>query len=217
MWARAVSGAFVLFLSIVSACASRPAPLDLAENEQIYRAPRYVTRVPVDRAAFLLPIADERDARPADASAPAFPRRPMPEELWARPIPEMLDDVLHDGLLRAGLVAAIDTRVPPAPEVILVEPFLLDARGFLEEQIAGRCTLATLAIRVVVSSPADASGKRELWFDETYEQSAGTQPTRSPTPIPELMGRALYDAMKRFMSDFDRSNVARSGLPIRRK
>ncbi|MFO1051787.1 MAG: hypothetical protein U1F36_06200 [Planctomycetota bacterium] len=211
--ARAACAVVALSLLLLSSCASKPEVLDLAHNERLYQPPRYHARLPADRPALLLPVDDQRHKQPADASAPHWPRRPMPEELWARPIPEMVDDLLRRSLADSGVVAQLDTRVPPAAEVIVVQPVLLDARGYLEEQAAGRCTLSSFTLKLVVSSPAAADGTRATIFEQTYEQSAGSQVTRSPTPIPELLGRCVRDAIARVLADLDRNNVGRSGLP----
>lgn len=212
--ARLALAGLALLSSMSGGCASGNDVLDLRVNDQLYRAPRYRARLPVDRAVFVVPIADLRDQRPADASAPIWPRRPMPEELWARPVPEMIDDLLRDALLRSELVTAIDDAVPPKAETLLVTPRLLDLRGFLEEQPTGRCTLATLALQIIVLGPAATDGTRATLFDRSYEQSVGTQVSRAPLPIPELYGRMLHDALARALAELDRSNVTRSGLPL---
>lgn len=211
---RAAAFAALSSWLVLAGCASQRDALDLAHNDKLYRTPRYQARLPVDRAVFVAPIADERDKRAADAAAPMWPRRPMADELWDRSIPEMLDDVLRDALRDSGVVARIDDTVPPADATLLVTPRLHDLRGYLEEQPAGRCTLATLSLQIVVLGPADAAGVREALFDRTYDQSIGTQVSRVPMPVPELYGRIVHDALARALLEIDRSNVTRSGLPL---
>ncbi len=220
MGARAALGAFVLFSSVLlvgtslTSCESRPEVNDLYRNERIYQRPRYVASLPVDRAVFVMPIADDRDQRRPDAVEATYPRKPMPEELWDRPVLQMLDDVIREALVEAKVVARLDDTVPPAAETLVVAPKLIDLRGFLEEQPTGRCTLATFALRVVVSGPAAADGTREVLLDQSYEQSVGSQVARVPMPVPELIGKIVRETLTRVLTDFDRSNVTRSGLPL---
>jgi hypothetical protein len=214
--ARMRSRSFSSFaLSIVAAlagCAAKPEPIDLGANPKLFTPPGYRARLPADKVVCLLPMVDERGARPREAAVSAWPQRHMPQEAWARPMPNMLDDAFRQSLLAAGLVAKVDDTIPPAPTTLLITPHLLDARGILEERTNGRATLAGLSIRIEVQGPAATDGTRAVLFDQTYEQSAGSNVARAPLPIPKLTAKVLHDLMLRFLSDFDRSNVARSGL-----
>lgn len=212
MRSRSFSAFALSTLAALAGCAAKPEPVDLGANPKLFTPPGYRARLPADKVVCLLPIVDERGSRPREAAVSAWPQRHMPQEAWARPMPMMLDDAIRQSLLAAGLVAAIDDKIPPSPSSLLITPHLLEARGILEERTNGRATLAGLSLRFEVQGPATPEGTRAVIFDQTYEQSAGSNVARAPLPIPKLTAKVLNDLMLRFLSDFDRSNVARSGL-----
>ena len=125
-----------------------------------------------------------------------------------------LDLHLHPARAHTATPPTASQCATPAPIVYRPPRTFADLRGFLEEQPTGRCTLATLALQIIVLGPAATDGTRATLFDRSYEQSVGTQVSRAPLPIPELYGRMLHDALARALAELDRSNVTRSGLPL---
>src|SRR5262245_56193910 len=109
---------------------------DLRINEALYRSPGSVAKLPPDPPALLAPLADERTAPIADAGAPSLPITTMPEGLWARPLPEMIDGVLRAEIEKSRVFAAV---LPQArADALVVKPTLTMASAAIQEHPQGR-------------------------------------------------------------------------------
>src|SRR5690606_1773123 len=111
-----------------------------------------------------------------------------------------------------GVLAGIESTAPPAADVLIVEPQLLELRGGQEERVHGRRSVGTVSLRIAVRGPVGADGERPVLFDERFDQTVGTGVSTSPERVPIVIGRALQMAIARVVARIDQSNVARSGV-----
>lgn len=189
-----------------------PDIIDLGKNAKLYVPPQYVVQVGVDREAFLAPLVDGRDGSvPMDAKGP-YPITWMPDSIWARPPILMLDGLCTEAVEQAGLFAATTRSTPVAAETLVFRPTLLRFLGGDEEQVAGRRSLARVAIRFEVLGPIGTDGERPVLFDETFEAETGTSVQLDPVHPPAVVGAAVSRVLHQALAAIDQSNVARSGL-----
>src|SRR5690606_30216698 len=161
-------------------CQSSRDRLDLAANERLYATPRYRASVPADRKAFVLPTVDERGSVAVDEAAGPYPTQWMADGYWERTLPEMVDDCLREAFVDCGVFAGIESTTPPAADVLIVEPQLLELRGGQEERVHGRRSVGTVSLRIAVRGPVGADGERPVLFDERFDQTVGTGVSTSP-------------------------------------
>lgn len=193
---------------LLTACESPQRP-DLEHNEQLYRFTTYRTKVPPDRAVFVPPVADGRDAMPA--SAGAVPTVYMPENRWERPAAEMVDGVLREELRRAQLFTGLRDAASPADLVLQVT--LVAFHAGASEHPHGRSTFAESGIRCVVLGPADAKGERATLLDRTFGEKADSEVGMRPTNAMVLQGMTMRSVVQKALLALDQSNVARSSAP----
>lgn len=188
-----------------AACSSPPR-MDLRHNESLYRPTGYVSKLSADRAAFIAPIADERQL-PEDKQA--YPVAYLGDGDWERPVPVMVDEILREELRTAQVFAEI--LPAPRPDALLVRPILRAFEGGLQEQLYGRRSMAHLALVIEIYGPEE-TGERKLFLSQPFfERPISTTGFKPPSPR-LLMGSALHATMSKLVSTIDASNVARSAI-----
>jgi hypothetical protein len=185
--------------------------LDLARNERLYRDVPYQSRAPGDRAAILAPLADARSAKGLPASDEGFPIQYGSDEVWERPVCEMVDEVWNRQVAQSGLFAAVGVA---GAEALVVVPTLQSFTTGAIERIAGAQSFAEVALRLQVYGPQDASGQRGLLLDRVYADRKITEPGLRPVSPYLLVGGALRTAVQKALAGLDGSNVGRSSVPM---
>ena len=202
---------FVLFFALV-ACQSTQRTLDLRDSEELYRPTRYQARAPADRAVFVTPLADQRSPEPVPIKGP-YPVAFMAESYWARPLVEMIGDVLVEELESSAVFSEVQRTSPPADDALILKPYLVEARCGQEERVNGRRGIALVGLKIVVYGPVQPDGERSMLLEETVHQPVTSQVSMRPPTSPQMMGLALTGAMRATLRKIDESNVARSGVP----
>jgi hypothetical protein len=198
------------FAAWLAACQSPANSLDLRRNADLYRSPGYRARLPVDRSAFLTPLVDARSGRAVEARGP-YPISAMPDGYWARPLPEMIEQIVRDELNDSGVVVGLQRQAPPKNGALVITVHLLEAVCGQEERPSGRRSMADVALRVQVFGPAPGT---TLLFDRQFRQPLATDVGNRPARPPQLFGIALRQVVGAMLAALDQSNVARSGVPI---
>ena len=198
----------LLAFSLLAGCQAPPRK-DLFENQEYYRSPNYVTKLPTDRGVTVLPLVDDRKPTPVDASTATVL---MADGFWSRPVPTMVDDVLRDEVTRSKVFREV--LPTPRADTLLLKPYLVDAHGGVVEESSGRWTFAQIAIRVEVHGPADGNGNRRRIHDKTYtDRQVGARAMRPISPM-ILTGMALNRVVGAILADIDQQNLARSAVPL---
>ena len=185
---------------------------DLARNEKLFPPTRFTAKLPADLAAFVTPLVDARKAWVADASSSGYPATAMPEGIWARPMPEMVDEVLRRELGTCGVVKSVLQRAEAG--ALIVKPSLVTGAAAVQELPQGRRTIAEAGIRIVVLGRDDGNGKRATLHDQVYTQRLVSDVEMRPAPALGLLSRAMRTSLTTALAGLDQSNVARSGVPL---
>lgn len=201
-----------LFSVFVLAGCGTPDVHDLARNERLFPRSKFVVKLPVDRAAFVAPLVDARKSWVADANAGGYPVTAMPEGIWARPLPEMLDEVLREELASSGVVREVLPRAEAS--ALIVKPSIVTGAAAVQELPQGRRTIAEGSMRIVVLGPDDGTGKRATLLDETYGNRQASDVEMRPAPALGLLARAFRVTVSQILAGLDQANVARAGVPL---
>jgi hypothetical protein len=187
---------------------------DLAHNETMFPQVSYKAKQPADRVAFVTPLVDGRKTWVADASSDAasYPVKLMPESVWARPLPDMIDEILRRDLASSGVFAAIEAHAEA--KGLIVRPTLVTGSAGVQEKPNGRRTIAETAIRIVVLGPDEGNGKRSTLHDRVYQSHLDSKVEMQPVPAVSLYANTLRSVVQQVLAGLDQSNVARSGVPL---
>lgn len=199
----------LLAWSMLPGCRTPPRN-DLEDNRELYRSPRYTAALPADRDVMVLPLADERGPPALEASKVVVSL--MPEGVWSRPLPVMLDAVVRKEITESKVFRSV---LPTARhDCLLLKPVLVDGHGAIVEEIHGRYTYAQLAIRIDVFGPSDGQGQRRKIFTETYShRQVGDRAMRPISPM-ILTGMCLQRIVSTMLHDIDTQNLARNLAPF---
>jgi len=200
-------GAWGLLLA-VAACSS-PQRRDLYHNDLIYRRTGYSVRLPVDRAAFIAPLRDDRSGAVPAAADARF--HPLNEAAWDRPMRLMVEDVLRDELRDSGIVDEVLVRA--TPEALVIQPYLQRCVCGSTEEVSGGRSIAEVELRIQVYGPADEGGQRSLLLEETYSDRQASEIQLRPPQAPLLLGLSLRRTVAQMLEDLDTRNVSRAGVP----
>lgn len=210
---KAVPAAMVVCLGLfVSACSTSSRVVDFARNEQLYVDVPFQTKAPGDRPVFVAPVADVRTAKDLPRQDRGFPITYGTDEVWERPVTEMVGEVLQRQFQNSGLFPAVVDA--PTPDALVIKPILV---SFLEGEaaaIAGTSAFAEVALKVQVFGPADASGKRAILHEETYGNRQASEPSLKPISAYRLVARALQVSVGKTLMGLDSSNCSRSQVPV---
>ena len=199
------------FLGLAFAGCQTSNGLDLGKNTELYSSPGYRSKLPGDRAVFVAPLRDERNANPPSEEGP-YPIRYMSDRVWERPLAEMVNEILIEELNQSKVFREILSR--PTSESLVLMPSLVQMRGGQQEMVEGARSLVVIAIRVQIHGPANENGDRALLLDQTYSDRQGSPVSFRPPTIVSLTGVSLRYTMANLVSGLDQSNVARSGVPL---
>lgn len=202
--------AFLLTLLAVPACQSA-ATADLAQNDSIYQATAYATRLPGDRTVFLAPLADERTA-PVDAAAVDYPILYDADQRWERPVVDMVDEVLRREIEDSSVFAAVLAQ-PAAADVVLVPSLVAFATAAIEQESGGRA-LAEVGIRVRAYGAPGGDGARTLLLDQIFGDRTVTDIAFRTASRHVLAGTAVRATLLRLLQGLDSKNVGRNGMPV---
>lgn len=194
------------------ACKSTPVP-DLALNEDLYAPSGYACKLPGDRTAFIVPVADSRDlVVVADASEGKYPVQYDTDARWHRPLAEMVDDVLRTEIEESEIFGEV-IESPMAAQII-VTPTIVAFRTGAVEELAGGRAIAEVSIRFQVHGPADASGARAMILDQTVTDRKVTEAAFRTASRYVLAGISLRACNLRMLQVLDSKNIGRAGMPL---
>ncbi len=188
--------------------------LDLRLNHKLYHDTAYRARLASDKLVFCTPIKDVRAnvAVVAAASGP-YPITHMPENVWARPLLEMIEDILMDELVASDVFAGVDLSVPPPDEALIFELSLMTLHAAQEERPFGRRTYSDIGIAVRIYGAKQGSKERPIVFERQFGKISSSNVGTSPPMIAKMVGSALRGVLLDMLAAIDQSNIARSGIP----
>lgn len=201
---------FALCALLAAACSSTDHKVaDFGANPEIYPGLGYHTKQPGERTVFVGPVVDARRDDVLPAGLGGFPIVYDNESRWERPVPAMLDDVLHSDLQASGLFPSFAATAKVA-DVIVMPSLVTFATGSVELDSGARA-MSDLALRVQVYGPI-ADGKRPLLFDQVFgDREMSDASMRTPSRV-LLTGRVLRTTMQKMMRGLDGANVSRTGV-----
>ncbi len=209
---QTVRAAVVLSVVLFGGCATQNTAADLARNDLLYQDVPFQTKAPGDRTVFVAPLADDRAAQQLPTQERGFPIVYGDDQVWERPVGEMLSEVLHRQLQASGLFpSVVDTATP---ESLVVKPTMVSFVTGAAESMSGCRSFAEVGLRLQVFGPADASGTRALLLEETYGNRQASELGLNPMSPYRLVGRALHISVAKLLAGLDGSNVSRSQVPI---
>jgi len=197
---------------LAAACASSNQAVDLANNEQLYADVRFATKSPGDRAVFVAPLVDARKPLELPTQERGFPILYGDDQVWERPVAEMIGEVLHRQLQNSGLFTAVADNA--SPQALVLKPTLMAFLTGAAESVSGTRSFAEVGLRLQVFGPADATGKRTVLFDDLYANRQMSDVALNPVSPYRLIGRALHVSVSKALAGLDGSNVSRSNVPI---
>jgi hypothetical protein len=204
-----------LAIAVLAACQAPRQVADFARNDLFYRDTGFVTKAPGDRAAFVAPVVDARAPAELPTQDRGFPILYGGDELWDRPVGEMLAEVLQRELHASGLFAGTAER--PRPDGLVVLPTLQTFTLGVVEGVTGGRSFAEVAFRLQVFGPAAGDGERPILHDKVYADKQTSDLALKPPSPYVLLGRALQRSLGRALTGLDGSNVARSHVPVVRQ
>lgn len=195
------------------ACSAMNTQADFATNSRLYADVPFRTAAPGDRTVFVAPV---RDARGGGAPLPTHeagcPIRYGTDEVWERPVVQMLGEVLQRQFADSELFPAVLDHAEPT--ALVVVPTLLAFTTGAMETIGGSSSFAEVALRLEVLGPASADGARPLWLDRTFRNRQVSELSMNPVSPYRLVGRSLQLAVGQALTGLDGSNIARSSVPV---
>lgn len=204
---------FVWLLPVaLGACSSMNTHADFATNSRLYADVPYRTKAPGDRAVFVAPVRDERSGAVLPTHEGGCPIRYGTDEVWERPVVQMLSEVLQRQLADSELFPAVVQHADPA--ALVVVPTLQAFTTGAMEAIAGSTSFAEVALRLEVLGPAGPDGARPRWLDRTFRNRQVSELSMNPVSPYRLVGRALQLTVGQALTGLDGSNVARSSVPV---
>jgi hypothetical protein len=210
---KAVPAAMVLCLGLfVGACTTPTSVVDFARNEQLYVDVPFQTKAPGDRPVFVAPVTDMRDGKDLPHQERGFPITYGNDEVWERPVTEMVGEVLQRQFQNSGLFPAVVEAA--APESLVIKPSLVSFLAGEASSIAGSSSFAEVALKVQVFGPADASGKRAVLLEETYGNRQASEVSLKPISAYRLVAKALQVSVGKTLVGLDGSNCSRSNVPM---
>lgn len=205
---RQIAACLPLF---AAACASTNESIDFARNELLYVDVPFVTQAPGDRDVFVAPVADARDGAVLPTQERGFPISYGADDVWERPIRDMLADVLLRQVKDSGLFATVVDK--PTPQSIVVKPTLVAFTTGATEAISGSRSFAEVGLSLQVLGPANQVGERAVLMEQTFGNRQVSALEVSPVSPYRLVGRALQMSMQKLLAGLDGKNVGRSHVP----
>lgn len=209
---RPVACAALLAIALFPACSTTNDAVDLARNERLYADVPFTTKAPGDRPVFVAPVADARTAQDLPTQERGFPIAYGNDEVWERPVAEMVGEVLQRQFQQSGLFTAVLDA--PRPDALVVKPSIVTFLAGAAESIAGSRSFAEVGVELQVFGPADAAGKRQLLLQAVYGNRQASDVSIKPVSPYRLIGRALQVSVGKVLTGLDGSNVSRSQVPI---
>ena len=206
----------LLLVSSLGGCASATV-VDLARNRYFYVSPEFQAARRTAQAVYVTRLLDRRTIPETEAGTTY--KEIFSDNIWDRPVPAMIEDVLREEIDRSGIYNGMVTGTAgiPDPGEIVVEPTLLTMyrmrEAFAEPGLVGlRRSVAHTSIHIRVRGPADAKGIRPVLMDETIESEVATEPSLArPVLGVVLSGQALHNVMAQTMMKLYESNIVSSG------
>lgn len=208
----AALAALVFGAALAAGCSTASHVADLARNDELYHDVPFTTKAPGDRPAFVAPLVDARSQEPLPTQSRGFPITYGNDQVWERPVVEMVGEVLQRQLEASQLFPEVTAAA--APTTLVVVPSLVSFLSGAAEAIAGSSSFAEVGLRLQVFGPADGNGKRALLHDAVYGNRQATEAGLSPISPYRLLGRALQVSVGKALAGLDGSNVARSNVPL---
>lgn len=196
---------------LACACASTNDSIDLARNELLYVDVPFTTPAPGDRDVFVAPVADARDGAVLPTQDRGFPISYGADEVWERPVREMVADVLLRQVKDSGLFANVVDKA--TPQAIVVKPTLVAFTTGATEAISGSRSFAEIGLKLQVLGPANALGERPTLMEQTFGNRQVSPLEVNPVSPYRLIGRALQVSMQKLLAGLDGKNVGRSHVP----
>ena len=154
----------LLGLLMLSACQNAPVR-DLVANPKLYQATGFRARNTMPLKVFVAPLTDRRG--PLAAHSGMYPLVYTEDRYWDRPVGTMLDELLRREIEDSRIFASVvETR---AEADWVLEPYLMDFHGAVEERIAGRAVRGRTALHLRVFGPQDTKGKRAVLREKRFE------------------------------------------------
>lgn len=199
-------------LALLGACATDDQRVDFARNELLYVDVPFQTKAPGDRAVFVAPLVDARKGLNLPQQDRGFPITYGNDQVWERPVPEMVGEVLQRQLQKSGLF----TQVTPtaSPESLVIAPSLVSFLTGAAESMSGSSSFAEVGLKLQVFGPADAAGKRSVLFEDVFANRQMSEVELKPVSPYRLVGRALQVSVRKALTGLDGSNVGRSHVPL---
>ncbi|MAE75908.1 MAG: hypothetical protein CMJ85_03440 [Planctomycetes bacterium] len=184
---------------------------DLARNPDLYRHTGYRASYRQNRRVYVSRLLDRRTPLSSHRDG-IYPLTYTEDAFWARPVAEMLDELLRQEIDAAGLFAQIVDSEGEADWVL--RPALTNFHGAVEERVVGRAVHGRAKIRLQVWGPAGAGGKRGLLRSEDYEGPIETE-GRLFVPDPHALAAASFrKAVGWMLVDLDRGGRLCDGLAL---
>jgi hypothetical protein len=199
-------------LLALAACSTPSRTADFAKNDWFYVDVPFHTKAPGDRAAFVAPVIDARDANALPSSERGFPIQYVGDDFWERSVAEMIGDVLSRQLASSHLFPAVSNQA--SAQALVIKPAIVAFHAGATEGISGSASFAEVALRLRVFGPAGSDGKRALLHEQTCSGRQLSPNEVNPVSPYLLYGRALQQAIAKTLAGLDGSNVARSNVPI---
>jgi hypothetical protein len=209
---RPAARAALLTIALFSACSTQSEAVDLARNERLYADVPFTTKAPGDRPVFVAPVADARTTQDLPTQERGFPIAYGNDDVWERPVVEMVGEVLARQFAASGLF--LQVLDAPRPDALVVKPAIVTFLAGAAESIAGSRSFAEVGVELQVFGPCDAAGKRQLLLQTVYANRQASEVGIKPISPYRLLGRALQASVGKALVGLDGSNVSRSQVPI---
>ncbi|PIE22465.1 MAG: hypothetical protein CSA62_12070 [Planctomycetota bacterium] len=215
-------------LILLAACSSSDhvrKQRDLCDPEDGYELIGYQPQHRQQRSLYLAGVRDARGTLEAFRDG-VYPVAYTRDEIWRRPVPTMVEDLLRSEIHESGLFASLPSKESEADWKLCVD--LLEFHGGIEERPRGRHAFGRCTLQARIYGPKDASGKRSLLRKERFEEELRSEGSLM-LPDPHGLAAACFRrANYRLLVDLDRGgrladqrgaeeNEARASEPEKRE
>jgi uncharacterized lipoprotein YmbA len=204
----ALVAAATLFLGSCSSNENGARTRDLANPEDGYKLLDYEAQHRQKRSVHLDALRDLRGPLPQFAKG-VYPVTYTQDEIWARPVPTMLSDLLETEIASSGIFRGLSSA-ERADWLLRVD--VLEFHGGIEEHAAGRHAFGRCTLGLRVYGPVEASGERELLRKEEFSEEVRVQGSLM-LPNPHGLAAASFRrASFLLLRDLDRGGLVADGL-----
>lgn len=139
---------------------------DLTDPQDGYERIGYRPQHRQDRTLAIAPVTDCR-GKLAEFAQGVYPVAYTRDEIWRRPVPTMISELLRDEIQGSGLFR---TLAEPGASDWLLAVDLLEFHGGIEERPTGRHAFGRCSLRARIYGPRGENGERELLRKQDFEE-----------------------------------------------